>query len=640
MIVVFVLTISSVFGQNIKSKGDAFYFQYDYPSAIAAYESERVENGLTATQQLNLADSYFKTNTYLKASKVYFEAYKNDSLMSNHHFNKMLQSFSKTNERDRVAALLATKSLDLGQELLENADFNQQLLQAEPENGLDFEVFNIQSNSPQSDFAPAFFKEKLLFSSGRPQVKKKNYAPMSEAYLDIYVGRVDNSGQVINPNSFDGVPESDYHKATPYYSESLNSIFYVLSNTANGELSFDENGKNALAIGMQNVGGAHRMLLRDLSTSFYYPFYDENTGKLYFAADFGDGFGGTDLYFMYTNNGQIMSAPVNLGPRINSPGNEIAPFIFENSLYFSSDVYYGLGGMDIYRSNIEEAESFSIPVNLGPVVNSPNDDFGFIMRNEGLGLLGYFSSNRNGGKGKDDIYGFKVAEKPGLKTITLRGVVNKPYDRSTGVGKASVRLKDIQGKLLKEVYSDEEGNYRIEIPWTDQLVLQAEKERHSLYTEKLEFLTGPDQQTSFNMDIGLSQYDDLVEEKEGQTVIKMNKFYFNRNQATVTAEIAKELQKVVEFAKQFPTAQLRIETHTDSRGGSSTNFRVTQARSDAIKKHLIANGVAPSSIFYSVGFGEDKILNNCKNGVFCLEMLHQQNQRSLVVVLNDNILFD
>ncbi len=102
-----------------------------------------------------------------------------------------------------------------------------------------------------------------------------------------------------------------------------------------------------------------------------------------------------------------MSAPINLGPRINTPGNEVSPFIFENSFYFASDIFYGLGGMDIYKSEIQGDKTFSIPVNLGLGLNSEEDDFGFIIKNNTTeGLTGYFSSNRPEGKGKDDIYGF------------------------------------------------------------------------------------------------------------------------------------------------------------------------------------------------------------------------------------------
>ena len=86
--------------------------------------------------------------------------------------------------------------------------------------------------------------------------------------------------------------------------------------------------------------------------------------------------------------------------------------------------------------------------------------------------------------------------------------------------------------------------------------------------------------------------------------------------------------------------EIRIETHTDSKGGSALNFNLTQARSDAIKAYLLQKGVPTTNILYSIGYGEDKLLNQCKNGVFCLEAQHRENQRSLIVVLNDNILFN
>ncbi len=86
--------------------------------------------------------------------------------------------------------------------------------------------------------------------------------------------------------------------------------------------------------------------------------------------------------------------------------------------------------------------------------------------------------------------------------------------------------------------------------------------------------------------------------------------------------------------------QLRIEAHTDSRGSKSSNFRLSQSRADAIKAYLQQEGVAPSNILYTMGFGEDKIINNCTDGVFCLEMLHKQNERHLIVILNYNQLFD
>ena len=637
--VVFFLAVCWVSGQDRKSKGDGYFFAYAYQDAVSAYENDLTKGITLSTRQYrNLADAYFKLERFNKATEIYLQLFAKDSLVTDFHLNRLLQGLDRTADHETVYTFLKEENLKFSKELMENTDFNVQLLRSGkgmPE--LDFQIFNLQSNSPQSDFSPTFFGSKLLFTSGRPVGKRKNYIPAGEAYLDIFEGTIGQNGDISNSNPFQGIAKSEYHKATPYFSEALNSVFYVLSNTSEGELEFDDNGKNALGIGVQQLNGTFRMVWKDLGTSFYYPFYDQDSGRLYFAADLEGGFGGTDLYYVYTNNGQVMSAPINLGARVNSPGNEIAPYIFEETLYFASDVFYGLGGMDIYRTNLSGEDSFSIPVNLGRQINSPEDDFGFIIKNEGEGLLGYFSSNRAGGRGGDDVYGFLVAEKPGLKTLVLEGqVFNTATERS--VPNAMVKVLSITGDPIKEVVSDVEGNYRIEIPWQEEVILETTKERYSLYSQQ--FKGEAIEQVAGAQNIPIVAYDNLVEEKEDQTVLKLNKFYFAKGKSTVTADIARELDKVVEAVKAFPAMQLRIETHTDSRGGSAYNFGLTQSRSDAIKQYLVGKGVPEGTILYAVGYGEDKILNNCTNGVFCLEMLHQQNQRSLFVVLNDNILFN
>ncbi len=639
LIILFFCGFASVALAQKKSKGDILFFEYAYQAAITEYQKEAQKKPLTNQQQLNLADAYFKTQAYKNAAKVYLEVYKKDSTMSTHHFNKMLQSFSKDSGKDRVKAFLATKSNVLSNELLENANFNYELLASDNQSEQDFNTFNISGNSPQSDFSPSFYKDKLLFTTARAAKAKKVYGPSGESYLDIYIGLLRADGDVLTATPFTQIPVGDFHEGTPFYSKSLDKVFYIRSNTENGELAFDSNGKNALGIGMTGSNDSFQFLLRDLSTSFYYPFYEEATGKLYFAANFEDSYGGTDIYFVYTNQGQIMSAPVNLGPKINSPANEIAPFVFENSLYFASDVFYGLGGMDIYKTNIQDEDSFSIPVNLGAGVNSSADDFGFIIKNNNSkGFLGYFSSNRAGGKGNDDIYGFQVAEKPGLKTIVLRGEIRN-LKTNQNVSKAAIRIYDESNNLIKEVYSDDNGFYQIEVPDRKTINIEVVKERFSrIYNTYSEDALAKIQDVKF--DIGLTKLDDLVERKEAQTIIKLRKFFFNRGGWTITPEIETELDKVVKTVQMFPEVQLGIESHTDSRGGSSTNLRISQRRSDAIKNYLLGKGVPPSAILNSLGYGEDKIQNNCKNGVYCVDVLHKQNERSLIVILNYNVLFE
>lgn len=638
-ILIALLFFKVAIGQNKNSKGDGHFFSYAYKDAIQAY-NEDVSKGfvLTQQQQLNLADAYFQTKDFEQASAIYAQYFSQDSITDNFRLNRYLTSLRKLGKVERSKTISIEKNGALGSELLENADFNNRILHEAKDNipSLDFEVFNLAGNSSQADFSPSFYGDQLLFTSGRPL--DATGVQDTGGYLKIFSGALAANGQLSDVSKYTDLSPSGYHEATPYFSKALNSVFYVLSNTKDGELEFDANGKNALAIAVQRLDGSFRFLWRDLSTSFYYPFYDEVTERLYFAAQLEDSYGGTDIYYVNTNKGNIMSAPINLGPRVNSPGNEIAPYLFENSLYFSSDVFYGYGGMDIYKSNLGNEGDFSIPLNLGPQINSIADDFGFVLRNEGDGLLGYFSSNRDGGKGDDDIYGFVVDEKPGIKTIVLKGqVVTGKYNSS--LSGASVELKDKTGAVLKEVLSDKDGNYRIEVPWQEEVELKVSKEKHSVFTQSYS-ATALESLEQMDANVSLVSYKDIIEKKEGQTVLKINKFFFPKGSASLNQEIEKELDKVVQAIRLFPKIQLRIETYTDSRGGSASNFTLTQKRSNAINKYLVNQGVPSSNILYTVGYGEQKILNNCTNGVYCLEVLHRRNQRSLFVVLNNNILFE
>lgn len=625
--------LATSFAQEKKSKADILFYGYDYKNAIVAYQKEMVNAPLKNGQLLNLADAYYKLGNFENASKVYLDVHKRDTTMSNHRFNKMLQSLAKTSNTDRVKAFLSARQASFTNELLENVEFNYELLDASSDNESNFQVFNLNTNSPQTDFAPAFYKDRLLFSSGRVQKSKSMYEPTGESFLDIYVAQINADGNIFSANPFTEIPDSKFHEATPFFSEEIGKLFYTLSNTQGGELRFDENGKNSLAIGMSDTRGELRFLLKDLSTSFYYPFFDAKSSKLYFAANFEDGFGGTDLYYVYTNNGQIMSEPTNLGPRVNSPGNEIAPYIFDGSLYFSSDIFYGIGGMDMYKTNMHSDGSFSIPINLGKGINTTFDDFGLILKDNGPeGLLGYFSSNRNGGKGNDDIYGFKVKEALGLKTFSIKGRVENLKSKGS-ISKAQVRLLDNDGGVIKEVYTNENGDFRLEIPWREQVTVQATKDRHSIFSvtyNESEY----DSVQEGAINIGLSLIDDVLTEKEGKQVVKIQKFYFDKGNAEITPKIKIELDKVVDAVQRFPQLKLAIESHTNSKGSNKSNNQLSQRRADAIKTYLTKNGLSSSNILSATGYGEDKLINNCADGVFCLEFLHNQNERTHFVIAN------
>tara|TARA_R110002167_G_scaffold37237_6_gene116787 strand:+ start:700 stop:2604 length:1905 start_codon:yes stop_codon:yes gene_type:complete len=624
----------ATFAQDIQTSADKAFYGYAYGDAIREYQKQMQQGKLISNQQLlNLADSFFKTGDYKNASKWYLNVHKNDTIMSDHRFNNLLQSLARTSEPDRVKAFLKTKEASLSNELIENANFNYELIESNMGIAVDFNVFNLSANSMQADMSPSFYKDQLLFSSSRPKKSKKIYAPAGESYLDIYVAKINKEGRSLNTEPFQRIPESEYHKSTPYYSEVTNSFYYIVSNVEDGDLAFNSKGKNALAIAMVSEDGVSRFLLKDLSTSFYYPFYDNASNRLYFAANFSAGYGGTDIYYVLTSNNQVMSEPINLGPRINTPGNELAPYIFEGSLYFSSDVFYGFGGMDVYKSNIQSGDSYSTPVNLGKGLNSESDDFGFIMRKgDENGYTGYFASNRKGGKGNDDIYGFNVEDKPGLKTLLFRGQITRASDEE-GIEDVSIMLMDADRNIIKEVFTDQNGNYQMEVPWREGVGLQASKSKHSVYYKAFSESETEDLQTT-KLDITLTAVDDIVSEQEEKTVLKLGNLNFEMGKSELTASMITELDIVADIVKEFPEIRLRIESHTDSRGNDASNKRLSQKRADAILNYLRQKGVTADNLSTAIGFGEEKILNICKNGVYCLEFLHNQNARSLIEVLN------
>ncbi len=630
------LTVIATLAQDIKSAGDRFFFQYNYEQAAREYEKEKTETKLTNQQFLNLAESYFNTANYKKAWDVYKMIYESESSITPYHFNKMLRSLSRNSGIEEMNKFLMNDSILEESSWIENAKFNYDMSVKKETSIVNYNVFNLSENSSEADFSPTFYKDKLLFTSARNETIKKRKKNSDNSYLNILVGKIDDTGEVLNVNSFSGIPKGNFHEATPHYSAELDKIFYVLSNEVDGELIFDSSGKNALAIGRVNSDNKFNFILKDLSTSFYYPFYDAKSQRLYFAANFSDSYGGTDIYYVSTNQGQIMSAPINLGPQVNTPGNEISPYIFEDGLYFSSDVFYGYGGMDIYKSNLNDDRTPGVPINLGEGINSKADDFGFIVRNDNKsGLEGYFSSNREGGKGKDDIYGFKVAEKPKLNTIVLQG---KTVNPKTGIviGNVAIKVMGEDNRILKELVSAENGLYRIELPWQEKITVIATKKKHSTYKQFfLEDKVKGKKQTN----IFLDYVDDFIEDKEGKKVLKLNKFIFRTKSYVLTPEIKTELDKAIVIIKKFPEFNLQIESHTDSKGGASHNFKVSQRRADAIKEYLITNGVPSKNILYTIGYGEDHILNKCVNGVYCIDYFHAENRRCLLVVLNYNELY-
>jgi len=341
-----------------------------------------------------------------------------------------------------------------------------------------YRVTSLSINSENSDFG--FFPfggERFLFASNRENtIDIKNvYNWNKQPYLGLFrINRnTDGSFDPVQP-AWDEM-NSLYNEGPIFYDPS-NSIFYITGNRYDKKKSpTGKDGVNKLKLSVAHFDGSaiNGIFDFDYNSTEYsvgHAAISRDGQRLYFVSDMPGGVGGTDIY-VCTKEGGIWGKPKNVGKRINTEGNEMFPFFSEdNKLYFSSDGYAGLGGLDIYSSETENDE-FKTPMNAGYPINSNKDDFSFYISADNKN--GFFSSNRAGGKGDDDIYSFALV-KP-LK-VEVQGIV-KNEDNESPVMDAKVVLQSFDGKPVEKI-TDSEGKFYFEANWDMDYFLTVSKEKY------------------------------------------------------------------------------------------------------------------------------------------------------------------
>ena len=359
-----------------------------------------------------------------------------------------------------------------------------------------------------------------------------------------------------------------------------------------------------------------------------HPSVSEDGKWLFFASDMPGGYGETDLYVVQLSENQIISDPQNLGPTINTIGNELFPFFKNGTLYFSSDGHYGWGDLDIYESKFSGTLNFSEPKNLGSPINSNKDDFCYIV--DATDSFGYFSSNRSNGKGDDDIYFFTKA-KPECNQI----VSGKVIDTKTKapINGATITVLDMFDDTVIKTETDSVGNYGFKLSCDKKVKVVASKINYST-DERHVKANGKDGEEIKDIDFELTNYNDvIVVDKKGKEKIKIEPIFFNYDKWDITPQAIVELDKVVFVLQKFPAVKIIIESHTDSRGKDSYNLKLSDSRAKATQTYILSKGIDASRIESAIGYGESRLTNKCKNGVKCPEEEHFKNRRSDFIVI-------
>ena len=504
-----------------------------------------------------------------------------------------------------------------------------------------YEILNTTINTVGSEMGPAFYKDKLIFSSTSIGTKSGATYKWNELpYLDMYSAKIGPYGDLSSVAAFAPKLKTPFHDGPVSFDQKKDIIYFTRNSFSKGKASQSKDGVTNLKIfqgkleeGDWKLTGSFRYNSDEYSVG--HPSIDKKGTVLYFASDMPGGYGKSDIYFSVYMNGQ-WSKPFNLGPKVNTEGNEFFPFMSNDGvLYFGSNGHGGLGGLDIYFS-VPEQGVFNTIENMGFPVNSPRDDFGLAL--DSTGMKGYFSSNRSGGKGNDDLLFLKIKHVP----VIIRGVI-KDRDSKDILADANISVINESGNTIFTSVTRNDGQFEFEVNKGQEYLIKVTKELYfenekSVGTSTLRpndevfseiFLEHKIEEISDNYPAPKS-----IEEEDGVAlqVVELEYINYNLDRTDINPDAAATLDKLIALMKEFPDLEIRIESHTDSRGSDEYNMLLSKKRARAAFDYVVLKGIDPSRLMYK-GYGETRLLNNCTNGVDCTEEQHEVNRRSIVKVV-------
>lgn len=634
-----VLSITFGFAQktNLK-KADALFKNYSYLDASKAYEEclQNIENPSTQTLK-NAADSYYFISDARNALRWYKKLYEaQGNNLTDIYYLRYIQSMKAVmdyDDADKITKEYLNKKGDQ-KEINRYVAQKKQLDSLAKSKSL-YDIRNLEINTSKSDFGATFYQDRVVFTSARDTTRfsDKLYNWNNQPFLNLYIAeRNPADGGLFNESLFMPNVMTKYHEATASFDASGKTIYYSSNIIKNKKLVIDQNKVNNFqilkgSIVNGKVENPQKVFFDNDDYSVGHPCLSDDGQWLFFASDMPGGYGETDLYVVKIAADGTMSSPQNLGPKINTIGNDLFPFFRNGMLYFSSDGHYGLGDLDVYESKFLADGSFSTPRNLGTPINSNKDDFTFII--DKTGSYGYVSSNRAGGKGDDDIYSFTKG-----KPVCNQNISGKATDAKSKLPITDVTIVayNSYNEVLAETKTNFDGKYAVTVPCNKTVRLVATKTNYS-NDEKTVETTKENEAEITDVDFVMSNYDDLVVKKKGVEKVDVNPIYFDYDKYDITPKAIDELAKVVFIMRKFPNIRIKIESHTDSRGKDSYNLKLSDNRAKSTRDYILSQGINPSRIESAIGYGETRLINRCKNGVKCTEEEHLLNRRSDFIII-------
>ncbi len=595
-----------------KKLGDSYYFNAELDQAVVWYE-KLVNEYIDEVEP----EYIFRYSQSLKNVERYDEA------------DKMMEKFNAMSENDQRAEYF-----------MNTRDY---LNFIEMQSGK-FRLLKLTTNSKYSDYAPSFNNQgQLVFASsrkGNTGMSKTVHEWNEMPFLDLFSSDIiEENGIIKTPKKIKGKINSKFHESSTSFSKDGQTVYFTRNNYTKRRLGKNSKGNILLKMYRATLNddgvwtNIEELSFNDNEYSVAHPTLSADGKKLYFASDMPGTRGLSDLYVVDVNEDGTFGEPKNLGDKINTEGRETFPYISDSGrLYFASDGHIGLGGLDVFVA-VPEGDEFSIPYNVGRPVNGSTDDFTFVLNEDTK--IGYFASNRAGGKGNDDIYSFKQTEE--LITSCNQYVSGVVTDSNTKeiLSEAEVILLDDNNNELQKVMTNEKGEYKFDLDCETQYIVRATKTEYA----PTEVLLPTDKALEYEHNLALQISKGGIEGKEvkeGDDLAKLlalQTIYFDLNKFNIRPDAEIELQKIIATLQEYPQLKIDVRSHTDSRASDDYNMYLSEERAKSTIKYIVEKGNIDIARVTGRGYGETALVNKCANGVDCSDEDHQSNRRSEFIVI-------
>jgi outer membrane protein OmpA-like peptidoglycan-associated protein len=636
---VLLLASNCLTAQDKKTKrAEEDFSNYAYATAIDAYE-ELVDKGYSNEEiYMNLGDANYLNAKYDTASDWYSKLFMVEGAdIDPEYMYRYAQSLKSTGEYTASDTWMkkfnATRESDLrSKKFVENLDY---LKEIEKQSGR-YDIKNLGLNSTESDFAPSFQDKNLIFSSARDSgiATKKIHEWTNKGFLNLYKASPTESGDFSSAMKLPKAMNKKTHESSTAFTKDGSTVYFTRNNSQNGKFARDEGGVSRLKIYKATLENGEWKDIIELpfngdAHSAAHPTLSADESKLYFASDMAGSLGESDIFVVDINSDGSFGLPINLGDQINTEARETFPFITaSNVLYFASDGHPGLGGLDIFATRIDDLDDIYI-VNIGKSVNSQVDDFSFII--DESNKKGFFASNRDGGKGSDDIYSFVEQVPIDLSCNTLVTGVVKDMETGQPLEGAKVAIFDSENQIVAETVAAGNGSFSLEGDCRDgeyyikgsqndyddgnsQFTLVNKEDTHDV-----EVLLPPIRKAA-PAGTDLAKYLDL------------EPIYFDFDKWHIREDAKQSIQKVIAYMKEYPIIKVKIGSHTDSRASKAYNLRLSNKRANKTMEYVIEQGIDPLRVT-ALGLGETMLTNHCIDDVACTKRQHQENRRSEFIVV-------